>query len=77
MTLCGGSFSPFDFALSKMQHQQLFIAGQVSRPTQHTHTHTTRGSLLGRRASCPPANPHTPLPTPSAPRPSTGGTALL
>mmetsp|Transcript_33038 Transcript_33038/g.105981 ORF Transcript_33038/g.105981 Transcript_33038/m.105981 type:complete len:563 (+) Transcript_33038:535-2223(+) len=30
VTICGGSFSPFDFGLSKLQHRQLFVSGQVS-----------------------------------------------
>lgn len=30
LTLCGGSFSPFDFSLSATQHKQLFLSGQLS-----------------------------------------------
>jgi predicted acylesterase/phospholipase RssA len=30
LTLCGGAFSPFDFALSKEQHRQLYLSGQLS-----------------------------------------------
>ena len=30
ITLCGGSFSPFDFSLSKEHHRQLYLSGQLS-----------------------------------------------
>jgi hypothetical protein len=30
LTLCGGAFSPFDFALGKHQHYQLYLSGQLS-----------------------------------------------
>mmetsp|Transcript_25360 Transcript_25360/g.69876 ORF Transcript_25360/g.69876 Transcript_25360/m.69876 type:complete len:415 (-) Transcript_25360:378-1622(-) len=42
VTLCGGSFSPFDFGLTKIQHEQLFVAGQISvhmTAAQHAAAH--------------------------------------
>ncbi|CAE7503104.1 unnamed protein product [Symbiodinium natans] len=36
LTLCGGRYDPFDFNLTKEQHRELFLAGQLS-----THLHAS------------------------------------
>ncbi|CAE7519502.1 unnamed protein product [Symbiodinium pilosum] len=36
LTLCGGKYDPFDFNLTKDQHRELFLAGQLS-----THLHAS------------------------------------
>ncbi|CAE7623138.1 unnamed protein product [Symbiodinium sp. CCMP2456] len=41
LTLCGGRYDPFDFNLTKEQHRELYLAGQLST---HLHASVVDGS---------------------------------
>jgi hypothetical protein len=47
LTICGGNFDPFDFGLTKAQHEELFHSGQLC-----VHLLANNESRGGHEGSC-------------------------